>query len=290
MRTLVAALFLFPALAQAGFEGSISFTPQEKARHEAGIDVITKEAAACAEADFAYHTAFYQEHGISPFYGENSDFAKKSESSRRRFLRRHDVDEELVGQLQSMSCVGYVMKCLNKGFTAAGQQDLWLRIKKYTQDNGVSGLALQDALQKLGWKVLFWLPDERRNEVRRIYEEREDRHNTYRFWGYHAERLAQVRNHKMYLDNHVDDGTTLVNFGPHTPAFLMGVPFFVGTAHGGYHVFQGAKGYVLEEHAMVEITDPKSVDKSLFNPMESGGPTEGMLFSGLIAVPAKYLK
>ncbi len=286
--TLLAFLFLSP-FANA-FEGSISFTSEEQVRHEAGIDTLMKEAVACSRADFERHTAFFKRYGFSPFYGEGSDFGQKSESKKRRYLRKKGFDPDLLDEMEAMSCVGYVMKCLGKGFAAAGQNDLWQRIRTFTKQNGSGGLALQHGLQKLGWKVLFWLPDERRNNARAEYERREDPKNRSRFWGFHDERLRTVRAHSTYLENSVDDATLLVNFGQQVPTFLKQIPFYVGSAHGGYHVFSGSHGNVMEEHSLVDITDPKSVDISPFNPMASQGPSEGMLFSGLVAIPARYLR
>lgn len=286
-------LFLFAffsASAFAGYEGEISFTPGEIAWHESNQPLLLETASACLKKHFERHTAFFKQHGVSPYYGEGSDFAKKSERAQRRELRRKGADEDLLEQMEATSCIGMTMKCLAQGFEKAGQADLWLRLKKFTVANGVGGMPLQHGLQKLGWKLLFWNPDLRRNRVRAIYEAKQDPGNKRRYWGFHEEYWQSVSTHGTYLYNRVDDFRLLLNFGPQVPPALKPIPFFVGTAHGGYHVFSGTRGQVIEAHSLVDIDDPKTIDSSPFNPMEGQGPGEGMYFSGLIAVPAQYAR
>ena len=87
----------------------------------------------------------------------------------------------------------------------------------------------------------------------------------------------------------VDDYRKLVNFGAETPELLKQIPFFVGIAHAGYHVFPGTFGRVLEAHSTKKITDPKNLESAPFNPLAGEGPTGGMYHSGLIAIPPGFL-
>ena len=105
-------------------------------------------------------------------------------------------------------------------------------------------------------------------------------------WGHHQENWLTVNGpHHLYLFNRVDDARQLVNFGPSVPGALLSVPFFVGIAHMGYHVFPGTFGQVIEGHSTREIDDPKTLQSAPFNPIGGGGPTDGLYRSGLIAVP-----
>lgn len=90
-----------------------------------------------------------------------------------------------------------------------------------------------------------------------------------------------------YLENAVDDKRTLVGFGRDVPSEFKRMPLFVGTVHGGYHVFTGIRGVVAEGHSARAITDFSTIETAHFNPMETNGAPRGT-FSGLIAVPPGY--
>src|SRR5206468_3842722 len=68
----------------------------------------------------------------------------------------------------------------------------------------------------------------------------------------------------------VDDKALLVGFGTSPPAQFKGVPFFVGTAHAGYHVFPGFSGRIIEAHSMRELTGFDNLQVSNFNPLDQG--------------------
>jgi hypothetical protein len=81
-----------------------------------------------------------------------------------------------------------------------------------------------------------------------------------------------------------------VNFGASTPAILRSTPFFVGTAHGGYHVFPGTAGQVIESHSTRRINDSHTMESAAFNPLAGLAPTNGSYKSGLIAIPGRYAR
>lgn len=286
MKGLAATLLLLSGpLAFAGFKGSISFTEDQKARHAAGVPVISETAAACLRADLEHHQRFYARYGISPYYGSNSPFKRLSDAERRADLRRRGLDPRLVDQMKSTSCIGLAMKCLDAGFRAANQSDLWATVKKYVGANDGDGTALQFALRTLGWKILYWNPDTRMNEFWDSKEKAANPSNSDKFWGYHAAWWKRVQRDKTYYYNIIDDQGLLVDFGTNTPVAFRQIPFFVGTAHMGYHVFPGAYGQVIEGHSMRQINDPQTIESSPFNPMANGGGPRGQYFSGIIAVP-----
>lgn len=292
--TLLFALALLSALpltALASHKGSITFTDEERIRHELGQDQILNTAAECLQSEIDHHHSFYRRHGISPFYGDRSAFGKLDHSDKQRYLRRRlGKDSSLLRQMRPTSCVGLMLKCLGKGFVQAGQEDLWKRLRDFTMLNDVDGTAMQAGLQQLGWKILYWNPDTRRNDDWDYNEERKNYRNSDRFWGYHAYNWSLASRHGKYLYNKVDNARLLVNFGKQTPALLKNIPFWVGTAHGGYHVFPGMGGRVVEAHSTRPLTDIKTLESAPFNPLAGLAPTEGMYKSGLIVVPAKYLE
>jgi hypothetical protein len=94
----------------------------------------------------------------------------------------------------------------------------------------------------------------------------------------------------------IDDKALLVNFGTSVPAQFRAVPFFVGTAHSGYHVFPGFSGRIIEAHSMRELRSMDNLEVSVFNPLDQanhGGPrwTRSEQYrSGVIVVPPGYLE
>jgi len=85
----------------------------------------------------------------------------------------------------------------------------------------------------------------------------------------------------QFYFNTVDDYHSLVNFGMRPPADFESVPFFVGTAHGGYHVFPGMFGRVIEGHSTREVTDPQTIESFEIHPIANGGGPRGNYRSGL---------
>jgi hypothetical protein len=158
------AAIAFSLPAHAGHKGSISFSAAERAQHEAGQDTVLRAAASCLNNEIATHQAFFRQYGISPFYGDRSAFGKLSYAAKQNYLRSIGKNPALLRQMQPTSCVGITLKCLGQGFQAAGQGNLWARIRAYTMLNGVDGTAMQAGLQQLGWKLYYWNPDTRMNQ------------------------------------------------------------------------------------------------------------------------------
>ncbi|MGZ3653637.1 MAG: hypothetical protein ACXWSC_20995 [Bdellovibrionota bacterium] len=192
--------------------------------------------------------------------------------------------------MEPTSCIGLSLKCLGQGFAAAHEDDLWQTILNFTLDNDVQGDALQVALQQLGWKLTYWNPDTTAAARWDQQEQQQYPNDPGHIWGQHVDTLAAVMGprHK-YLFETVDDWTTLVDFGHSEPDAIKRVPFFVGIAHLGYHVFPGTYGQIIEGHSTRQVNDPDSIQTSPFNPLVvGGGPRGGPYKSGLIAIPPGY--
>lgn len=269
------------------FAGSINFTPAEVTLHHKQISQLVAESSACATETHATHLSFFAKWGISPFYGDNSDFSRLSTQKQIAYLGTLGVPADILSELRPMSCIGLAYMCLKEGFLATGQAATWQRIFEFTQKNGGDGSALQFALQKLGWKIYFWNPDINQNKVWDTEETREDPQNDERFWGYHAYRWQTVtgKTHQ-YLYNPVDDYFALTGFNRGVPSLLATSPFYVGMAHGGYHVFLGLKERIIEGHSTKDITNKAMVENNRFDPLNpvQAGPS-GRYRSGLMALP-----
>lgn len=263
-------------------QGSVSFDGATQARHVQTLNTVMDVAADCLQADLELHRSHFRKYGISAFYGSNSNYSRADRQGRMNILRSLGKSVEFVDTLKSTSCVGLTMKCLERGFKAAGQADIWAKLKAYTAANDYDGTDLQFALRKLGWKVLYWNPDPSQN----ANWDASERGKASK--GHHSAFYSGVSGRGLYYGIPVDDAETLVGFGTNVPRKFQNVPFFVGTAHGGYHVFPGMGGTVIEGHSMRPITDPNTIESSDFNPLVDGGAPRGAYFSGLIAVPPGY--
>ncbi len=288
MKSYLLALLVLPSLSYAAFIGTIEFTPQEISEHQTDVSTIVPAATECLNKTYAHHLSFHRRYGISPYYGDQSKFGKLTYTERRAFLRSIGKSEDLVNQMQSISCVGLAMRCLSQGFAAAGKTPIWKRLEAHLKLNAVDGTALQYSLRKLGWKTLYWNPNTTLNNQWDSEEKFRNPENLGRSWGYHAYRWSTVTKNMKYYDNPVDDRATLVNFGTRLPKVFKQVPFYLGSAHTGYHVFPGTYGQVIESHSLRDIRDITTIESSEFNPLtETGGP-QGTMYSGLVAVPPGY--
>ncbi|MES2526680.1 MAG: hypothetical protein V4598_06315 [Bdellovibrionota bacterium] len=288
IKTIIFALLIFPLFAHAAFVGSIEFTAREISDHQTDVDTIVPTASECLKKTYDRHLAFHRRYGISPYYGDQSSFAKLTYEQKKSYLRSLRKDENLVDQMETISCVGLAMRCLSQGFAAAGKQVIWKRLEDHLRLNGVDGTALQYSLRKLGWKTLYWNPQISMNEEWDRQEKLRNPQNLQRSWGWHAYRWSTILSKGMYYDNHVDDKTTLVNFGTKQPLIFKRLPFFLGTAHTGYHVFPGMNGQVIESHSLRKITDITTIESSEFNPLKPNGGPQGTMYSGLMSVPPGY--
>lgn len=287
--TILLSLFMFTSFSvHAAFKGTLAFNEEETKLHLDTILVLVNEADQCLNDNIKRHQEFYKKYGISAFYGQNSAFSKMSQKEKVDFLVSKKLDPKLVNELSATSCVGLALKCLEKGFSVTNQEEAFKRLKAYVVANGVDGTALQDGLSKLGWKTLYWNPNPEKNKTWDLQERLADPRNKKHFRGFHEDNYVAVKNKNRYYMNNVQDATTLINFGSNEPEYLKSIPFFVGTAHMGYHVFPGAHGVVIEAHSTRAITDENTIESAPFNPLDDRGAPSGRYRSGLISVPPTF--
>jgi len=287
--TILVMLFLNISISSAKFNGQVTFTSSEQLNHQSEIETILEEVSLCSRESIEHHQSFYRQYGVSPFYNGNSAYSKLNWRGKVNFLKSRGLPTKLVEQIKIFSSMSLTLKCLKRGFSRAGQESYWEKIELFTKNNGVNGLALQHGLQSIGWKVLYWNPLIDNNKDWDEEEKKRNSENTDRFWGYHHYRWTTVQKEKKYYFNHVDDYEYLVNFGQRTPRSFSKIPFFVGTAHTGYHVFPGTFGQVIEHIHQSNITESNSVSILKFNPLKKTEGPHGNFKTGLIAIPPGYL-
>ncbi len=273
-----------------------SFSWAEKQRHLEVIDTITRTAAECLNETYDEHVNFYEQHGVSKFYGERRR-QHQSRAGLIKELERFGQPASLVDELVPTACITLALNCLEEGFVAAGQQSTFKKIIDYLKiDNKVYGTDLQNMLQALGWQTLYWNPKPSNNTK---WDAEDKRLNPLKpgrqwmpVWGGHAYRYRNVMNKNQYYGIKIDDKETLVDFGTRVPDSFKQHPFFIGTAHAGYHVFPGTFGRVIEAHSTRPLNAFDNLEFSPFNPLASGGGprrTRSEKYrSGVIVVPPVY--
>lgn len=273
------------------------FSPQEIQRHRQGIGKLIQVSAQCLDDTYAEHEAFFEKYHFSKFFGDRRKDYARSEGRIQAIeevgYSRQDA-EILVRKTEPMSCVGLSIRCLKKGFEASGQSDLWQKVYGFLAENDFDGTFLQADLHRLGWRILYWNPNPARNNAWDLADKERfpGKGGWNPAWGGHAYRYSEVKNKGTYYNVPVDDSITLVGFGTQVPASLRDTPFFIGTAHAGYHVFPGRRGTVIEAHSMRELSSRDNLENSPFNPLETGGGPRWTniehYLSGIIAVPPGY--
>ena len=274
----------------------IEFSSMEKQQHLMDVEQIVVEASRCMNESLEYHDSFYRQYGISPFFGDQSYYGKLSWSDRKDYLKNlsnklgKNYPKNMVENIKPFSCVGLAIKCLGRGFKNLGANSTWNKIAKYTKDYGQTGLAMQHALQQLGWTSVYWNADTSRNKEWDALDKQKFPSNQKNYWGQHTYTYeVNVLRKRRYYFNQVDNFTFLTDFYETPPARLREIPFFLAVANLGYHVFLGNYGTVIEAHSTRRLTDYQTVETSPFNPLARGGGPRGTYFSGLMVVPPYYI-
>lgn len=272
------------------------FTTAEIRKHRDTLDVFTDAAADFLDWVFADHIAFFNKWGVSKYYGERR-LEHKTRDRRIAQLRKFGKPTFLVDQQVATACIVLAMQACERGFNATGMPNTWKKINTQLKVDGkLFGTDLQIMLQQLGWKIYYWNPDPSKNAE---WDADDKALNPLRpgrvwmpVWGGHALRHASAVNRGIYHDSKVDNATKLVGFKKTQPPAFKSVPFFVGIAHAGYHVFPGRRGDVVEAHSMREMTARDNIEVAPFNPLATGGAprwTRSEKYrSGLIAVPQDF--
>ncbi len=259
--------------------------------------MVTKVARECVQRIYRDHESFFKQQKVSKYFG-NRRYLKGEKPGKRKDgkvltpirpeLRKRGFDPDLENQMTSISCVDLARMCLKEGFHSANLEDFWKRIDDFNKLNGNMGTILQVGLQALGWKIVYWNPDPRQNAKWDTEDRNRSANNSSHVWGYHAYLYATVMKSNKYYEYTVDDKKSMVGFGTHVPAVLSSLPFFVGTAHMGYHVFLGVRDQVLEAHSTRSLFSLDNIEVNPFNPLAGLGPksTASEVYrSGILAVP-----
>ncbi|MBV1858807.1 MAG: hypothetical protein KUG77_10375 [Nannocystaceae bacterium] len=161
------------------------------------------------------------------------------------------------------SCVVWAMECAEYAFDKVGRGAVWDQVAKVTRRNQLKGTFLIRELIARGWTGIYWNPD---------VTDKSD--------GEHSYSAHIARTKKTYYNLPVSDMVLDYRRRPVNMAGLNKldkVPFWVGCARGGSHVFCGTGGNVSEFHWTAAATNPKA--------MELVALKDYAWMSGIIAVP-----
>lgn len=292
---------LLSASAQALKAPAIDISASEKAQHIANIKTIISASSDCLKATYADHLDFHNKWGFSKYFGnrsKNYDTAEERLAAIRALKKNKLSDaqiQSLAQQLKGTACITLTLQCLEKGFQAAGQDQLFKKIDQALKPNDYLGTELQSILQMLGWRIYYWNPDPSQNAIWDAEDRRlnplKDGKKWMSVWGGHSAHYNSVQKGSSYYGIEVDNKSALVGFKNQAPTFIKSVPFFIGTAHVGYHVFPGFYGQVIEAHSTRHISARDNLETAEFNPLNGGGPkwtkTEKYR-SGIIAIPPGF--
>lgn len=200
------------------------------------------------------HVSAISTRGYGTHYGDHSGYQPKPGQS-----------------LTKSSCVVWAMECAEAAFNGAGQGVIWQGIARTTRAAQLRGTVLVDALVRTaGWTGIYWNPDTRNPA------DRQDEHP----YSYGVARRQSTYYRIPVRDFVVNysptaGGSTALDLSGHKK--LEQVPFWIGCARGGRHVFCGTRGLVSEFHWNAGPSNPKAIENV---PLRGYG-----WLSGIICVP-----
>jgi len=161
------------------------------------------------------------------------------------------------------SCVVWAMECAEYAFNKVSQGNQWNQIASVARRNRLKGTVLIGELIKRNWTGIYWNPD--------VTDTSDSEHS---YSAYVAKKQGTY--YKLKVSDMVVDYRR-------NPKNMTGinkldkVPFWVGCARGGQHVFCGTGANVSEFHWDYPATNPKA--------MEQVPLKDYAWMSGIIAVP-----
>lgn len=196
-----------------------------------------------------------------------------------------------TGSVVLTSCIKWALRHVKKAYTEINQAARYEQLLAVVRNKGETGHTLLKELQKDGWEAVYWNPD--------MYAPNETRPDRLPF---HTGSAANAINKKKYIppvrnpspNDIIEIDHLLVNYRPSPGSStrkesaalqrLKRVPFWVGIANYGNHVFVGYHGRISESHSPFMPDNVKNLEESDFATWGLAWPSEKYL-SGVIMVP-----
>lgn len=248
--------------------------------------------------------------GIGSMYGPKSSYALMNDKQKLDYINKSKKPGTLPEMPKETSCIGFVQNFLRTGYSLSGMGERYKEIDKRLAWSNGQGTHLLAELQKDGWKLLLWAPDARNPTTRVQNPSKDTAHHT---WAYGMAKQGKGYMKGVLSYGHVFEGLKIdyvvSDYRPTLPAInsedaktnhaaptktktlrnldadelLQRIPFFVGVANGGYHVYLGSKGMVIESHSTRGPTDNTNIE---FRPLNQFGLFKNESYlTGVIAVP-----
>jgi hypothetical protein len=272
MKILLFTLLTQLSLAQS-FNGDLQFSENEKAQHLAGISNLI-QVTTDSMKDFAErHFESIDRCGLGLLFGFKSQFASMNAAKRDQYIQQNSkcAQPPRRDEINITSCELHTNRHLEKGFEAIGQAQVFKKIDQFLANNGRTGIALAYALTKLGWKVAYWNPD-----VVTPHPTPTNRRQMGATPTDHTVSYRLVKNQGRYYGVPVTGW--MINFDPKAPSptikqtaaleAFKKAPYFIGVAHGGFHVFPGYEGIVNESHSPYNPNNRKNIEIGKFDPLK----------------------
>jgi len=272
-------------------------------------------------AEIQQHFDAIEKTGIGTMYGPISEYGKlKTDAERQAWIEANKKPGAYIKKMPARtSCVDFVLTQLRAGYEKAGKLDRFNEIKRRVVAHAGQGAVLLQELEKDGWTIVYWNPDVK-NPSTAVRTETDIQGNHRP--SHHPWTASLVKKEGLYLKGvSLMDETeraklqarfpdiainpkfagvpakpenSVLNFRPTNPSTtttneaglkkLYDAPLFVGIANGGYHVYAGSQGRVVESHSSRNPSDPQNLEVRDFNSWGMRAPDEGF-GSGAIAVP-----
>jgi hypothetical protein len=241
------------------------------------------------------HFDAIQKTGIGLMYGPKSSYAKLSDAQKSLYISQRRRPGTAAPVPKETSCVGFVLNQLEQGYKRAGKQERWKEIDAIVRDHQGDGNFLLQELKKDGWTTVYFNPDVK-NPTQQVGQP--SKPADHHIWT--ASEVKKGRNYlsgvKLFNGERFDGipiDEQMLNYRPTNPyqttpetaqlEKLRRAPLFVGIANGGYHVYLGSQGNVIESHSTRNPTDPTNME---IRPFSEWGLLDGESYlSGVIAVP-----
>lgn len=196
-----------------------------------------------------------------------------------RLVGIQDADER-YGDLQMISSVIWALKHVRAAYEAAEKTERADQIYRIVMDRGGHAKDLIVELQKDGWHSIYWNPD--------VALPDDDKKASLHL------RSWQEAQKGTYFNNTIKVDYLLTNYRPTKGSKtkkdlsslkkLKRVPFWVGLANYGRHIFVGYQDHLSEAHSAEMPTSNNLIMDSEFGKWHGHYPSEKLL-SGIIMVP-----
>ena len=202
------------------------------------------------------HKSLIASRGVGSYYGSESGYVPPAGSP---------------ADLRVGSCIGWALDVTGAAYREVGLAAVWQRIYTITVNNGARGTVLCRELVRDGWTGIYWNPDV-------ATPADGDAEHTF------SAKMARGGSGKYYeipvkgmITNYRPSSTSTTALDASGIRRLEKVPYWVGCARGGKHVFVGTRGNVSEFHWEAQPTNPDAITQV---------PLEAFAWlSGILCVP-----